>query len=190
MAALAAAKRKDLAAVILQSGLYDLAGTVKDTRSEGLRQIVEAEAGPKSGWKSRSPLLIKALPSAPTLILHGEKDDAVPPSLTIAAAVFPQVPSHPPALPEQGHRLRIVRLGTRCWGSSRSSCRRPLRPGSPRGPSRSRARDPPRFLPPSVDGRATISRFRSIAEAASCLGTLCPPSILQWRGAVVGCCLP
>src|SRR5262249_34078597 len=45
VAALAAAKRKDLAAVILQSGLYDLAGIVKDTRSEGLRQVVEAEAG-------------------------------------------------------------------------------------------------------------------------------------------------
>jgi pimeloyl-ACP methyl ester carboxylesterase len=110
VAALAAAKRKDLAAVILESGLYDLPGTVKDTRSEGLRQIVEAEAGPKSGWKSRSPLLIKALPSAPTLILHGGKDDAVPPSQASAyAALFPaKSRSTLQLFPEEGHRLPIV----------------------------------------------------------------------------------
>ena len=110
VAALAAAKRKDLAAVILQAGLYDLAATVKDTRSEGLRQILTAEAGPKSGWKNRSPLLVKALPTAPTLILHGEKDDAVPSAQASSyAALFPAKARMDLRLfPDQGHLLPML----------------------------------------------------------------------------------
>src|SRR5262249_58592047 len=85
-------------------------GNMKDARSEGLRQVVQAEAGPKSGWKSRSPLLLKALPSAPTLILHGEMDDAVPPQQASAyAALFPaKSRSTLQLFAEQGHRLPIV----------------------------------------------------------------------------------
>ena len=62
------------------------------------------------GWKSRSPLLIKALPSAPTLILHGEKDEAVPPSQASAyAALLPaKSRSALQLFPGQGHRLPIV----------------------------------------------------------------------------------
>lgn len=110
VAALVAAKRRDLAAVVLQSGLYDLSDVVQATESTALRQVIEAEAGPRTGWKSRSPLALKALPSAPTLVLHGQQDRVVPAAEAKAyAALFPAKARMTLRLIEtEGHTLPIV----------------------------------------------------------------------------------
>ena len=109
VAALVAAKRKDLAAVVLQSGLYDLADVARETDSDALRHLLETEAGPPSGWKPRSPLLLKALPAPPTLILHGEDDHVAPTAQAKAyAALFPTKARMSLRLIEGGgHRLPI-----------------------------------------------------------------------------------
>jgi pimeloyl-ACP methyl ester carboxylesterase len=78
VAAIVAAKRKDVGAVVLQSGLYDLADAMRTSQSKEFQRILETEAGPKSGWKNRSPLLAQVRPAAPTLVLHGGDDRVVP----------------------------------------------------------------------------------------------------------------
>lgn len=78
VAALLAAQRNDLRAIVLQSGVYDLAGTDLHTDSDDLRRRIETQAGPRAGWKSRSPLLAGAWPKAHALILHGDQDRVVP----------------------------------------------------------------------------------------------------------------
>jgi dipeptidyl aminopeptidase/acylaminoacyl peptidase len=110
VAALLGARRKDLGAVVLQSGLYDLAEVSRATESDSLRRLLETEAGPKAGWKIRSPLLLKAMPGAPTLILHGEKDRVVPAAQAQAyAALFPAKSRVALRLfPDDGHLLPIV----------------------------------------------------------------------------------
>ncbi len=79
VAALLAAERKDLKAVVLQSGIYDLTAAYRGTTSEEFRRILEAEAGPRgAGWRRRSPLGLSARLSAPVLLLHGEHDPVSP----------------------------------------------------------------------------------------------------------------
>ena len=77
VAALLAAKRGDLRAVVAQSGLYDLEA-VAGAGSEETRRTLESEAGPREGWKRRSPLGSASKITAPILLLHGERDPVVP----------------------------------------------------------------------------------------------------------------
>ena len=91
VAALLAARRKDLDGVVLQSAIYDLEGAEQTTRSQELKRALAQDAGPRSGWKSRSPLALRAVPAAPTLLLHGEADPVIPARQAEAyAALFPR----------------------------------------------------------------------------------------------------
>jgi dipeptidyl aminopeptidase/acylaminoacyl peptidase len=75
-----AERRKDLQAVIAQSGSYDLWATYRETRAEDLRADILAQAGSDSAaWKARSPLLDASKVTCPLLILHGERDERAPP---------------------------------------------------------------------------------------------------------------
>ena len=79
VAAELAARRPDLKAVVLQSGIYDLWAAYRGTLLEGFRETIVAEAGRDSAaWRDRSPLLQASRISAPVLVLHGELDRNVP----------------------------------------------------------------------------------------------------------------
>jgi dipeptidyl aminopeptidase/acylaminoacyl peptidase len=80
VAALVAARHGGVRGLVLQSGIYDLASTFEHTESAELRRILETQAGPRAGWKKRSPLRTREWPQAPALILHGEEDRVVPAS--------------------------------------------------------------------------------------------------------------
>lgn len=74
-----AARRADLDAVILQSGIYDLWATHRGTKLDGFPAAIVAEAGQDSAaWSARSPILSAAKIAAPVLVLHGERDVHVP----------------------------------------------------------------------------------------------------------------
>jgi len=74
-----AARRKDLDAVVLQSGIYDLAAVHRGTQLPGFAETIVAEAGTDSAaWKERSPILRADRIQAAVLVLHGEKDSHVP----------------------------------------------------------------------------------------------------------------
>jgi pimeloyl-ACP methyl ester carboxylesterase len=76
-----AARRGELKAVVLQSGIYDLWATYRGTGLAGFQEMIMAEAGQDSAaWKKRSPLLDAKRIHAPVLVLHGEKDSTVPPA--------------------------------------------------------------------------------------------------------------
>jgi dienelactone hydrolase len=79
VAAELAARRKDLDAVVLQSGIYDLAAVHRGTTLAGFPEAIVAEAGSDSAaWKARSPLLRADQIGAAVLVVHGEKDANVP----------------------------------------------------------------------------------------------------------------
>jgi dipeptidyl aminopeptidase/acylaminoacyl peptidase len=89
-AALLAARRSDVRAIVLQSGVYDLQATYRDAKLPGFRESIVAEAGRDSAaWRERSPLSNAANIHAATLVLHGEKDDRAPtaPAHAFAAAL-------------------------------------------------------------------------------------------------------
>jgi dipeptidyl aminopeptidase/acylaminoacyl peptidase len=74
-----AARRKDLAGVVAQSGSYDLWATYRQTQAADLRESILALAGRDSAaWRVRSPLLEADHAAAPVLILHGDADDRMP----------------------------------------------------------------------------------------------------------------
>jgi pimeloyl-ACP methyl ester carboxylesterase len=80
------------------------------TQSQELRHLLETEGGPAKGWKARSPLLLRALPASPTLILHGEADSVAPVRQAQGyAALFPAKARVALRLfPGEGHLLPIV----------------------------------------------------------------------------------
>jgi dipeptidyl aminopeptidase/acylaminoacyl peptidase len=85
-----AARRTDVRAIVLQSGVYDLQATYRETKLPGYRETIVAEAGRDSAaWRERSPLSIAANIHAATLVFHGEKDDRAPvaPAHAFAAAL-------------------------------------------------------------------------------------------------------
>jgi pimeloyl-ACP methyl ester carboxylesterase len=79
-AALLAERRKDLSAVILQSGLYDLDAVFRESANDSLKRALEMEGGGKSGWRKRSPTLFASTFHAPVLLVHGEQDVYAPAS--------------------------------------------------------------------------------------------------------------
>lgn len=77
-AALLATERRDLTALILQSGIYDLKTAFRDTRDDSLRLQLKSEAGGSGGWGHRSALRLASRIHARVLFLHGEADPYAP----------------------------------------------------------------------------------------------------------------
>lgn len=78
-AALLAQQRDDIAAIVAQSGIYDLWATWRDTKVPGFRETIVREAGRDSAaWRARSPAAGTHPPQAAFLMLHGEKDVNAP----------------------------------------------------------------------------------------------------------------
>ena len=75
-----AVRRGDVAAVVAQSGVYDLWAAWRGGASARLRGMVAAEAGrDSSAWRERSPALQSPGPlEAAVLFLHGEKEPEAP----------------------------------------------------------------------------------------------------------------
>jgi dipeptidyl aminopeptidase/acylaminoacyl peptidase len=79
VAALLAGRRGDIAAVIAQGGLYDLAAIHRETADTALRQRIAAAVGPDSNaWRARSPAAAPDRMQAPILVLHGGRDVVAP----------------------------------------------------------------------------------------------------------------
>jgi dienelactone hydrolase len=77
--ALLASQRRDLSAVVAQSGIYDLWAVYRGTRSSALKQAILDEAGrDSSAWRARSPSTRAGSIHAPLLLLHAEDDETVP----------------------------------------------------------------------------------------------------------------
>ena len=85
-AALLAERRKDLSAVVLQSGLYDLDAVYRESADDSLKRALEKEGGGKNGWRKRSPTLLASSLHAPVLLVHGELDVYAPTSQATAFA--------------------------------------------------------------------------------------------------------
>src|SRR5262245_10336401 len=85
-AALLAERRKDLSAVVLQSGLYDLDAVFRGSASDSLKRALEKEGGGRNGWRKRSPSLYASSLHAPVLMVHGEQDSYAPVSQATAFA--------------------------------------------------------------------------------------------------------
>jgi dipeptidyl aminopeptidase/acylaminoacyl peptidase len=77
-AAMLATSHHDLAAVVLQSGFYDLGAVFRDTRDDSLKRALQKEGGGKGGWRKRSPVLFASGFRAPVLFVHGELDSIAP----------------------------------------------------------------------------------------------------------------
>jgi pimeloyl-ACP methyl ester carboxylesterase len=85
-AALLAGRRTGVAALVLQSGTYDLWAAHRAADAKG-RKAIEAEAGRDSlGWSQRSPLSSDVHIHCPVLLIHGEQDREAPASAAHAYA--------------------------------------------------------------------------------------------------------
>ena len=104
-----AATRRDLNAIVLQSGIYDLWAVYRGTELPGFKEAIVAEAGSdSSAWRERSPLLTVDRIGAATLILHGERDSHVPPGQAHAfydALVARKAPVEAKFYPGSAHGL-------------------------------------------------------------------------------------
>jgi dienelactone hydrolase len=79
VAAELAASRKDVRAVLCQSGIYDLWAVYRETSWPGFKEAIVAEAGPDSAaWKARSPVTQASAIKVPIYVLHGAKDKQIP----------------------------------------------------------------------------------------------------------------
>lgn len=109
VAAQLAARHPELSGVIVQSGIYDLWATWRETTLPGFREAIEAEAGRDSAaWRVRSPVLEARRVRTPLLVLHGGRDTQVPPGqardfAARAQAAGAQVEVH--VLPAHGHAV-------------------------------------------------------------------------------------
>lgn len=107
-AALLAARRPDLAAVILQSGIYDPRTAARDTQDDSLRRVLADEAGGPGGWKRRSALQAASRIRPPVLFLHGEADPFAPSNQAVDLAAKLRVAGREVELsliPGAGHAL-------------------------------------------------------------------------------------
>jgi len=107
-AALLAERRKDLTAVVLQSGLYDLDAVYRGTTVDSLKRALDKEGGGKSGWRKRSPALTASTFQGAALLVHGEQDAFAP--LTQATAFADKLRAagidvRTSTLPEAGHGI-------------------------------------------------------------------------------------
>lgn len=76
---LLAERRPELAAVIAQAGLYDVAAAARSGMDPAIRANLIAEAGDDSlAWRERSPGLAVERLKAPILVMHGENDANAP----------------------------------------------------------------------------------------------------------------
>ena len=74
-----AIQRRDVRAVVAQSGIYDLWAVYRGTQLPGFRDTILAEAGSdSSAWRERSPALRAGGVHAAVLLIHGENDTRVP----------------------------------------------------------------------------------------------------------------
>lgn len=79
VALLTAAQRPDVAAVVAQSGVYDLWSVHRATLGTELGGNLLREAGRDSAaWKARSPLLSAVTAKASVLVVHGDHDEVAP----------------------------------------------------------------------------------------------------------------
>jgi dienelactone hydrolase len=78
-AALLAAKRPAIRALIAQSGVYDPWATHRGAKDPVLREAFEREAGSDSAaWRARSPIVQAQAIRAEVMVVHGEADDQAP----------------------------------------------------------------------------------------------------------------
>ncbi|MBB3268725.1 dipeptidyl aminopeptidase/acylaminoacyl peptidase [Azospirillum sp. OGB3] len=78
-AAMVATMEPDLCAVALLCGAYDFRDAYRKTQP-GIVPYIEREAGTsEEAHRARSPLLFADLIKAPTIIVHGDRDDVCPP---------------------------------------------------------------------------------------------------------------
>jgi len=73
-AAILAAQRKDIHALVLQSGVFDPATAYKTTKSDSMRYVLNHEAKSHGGWNARSALRVAKSIQAPVLFIHGDAD--------------------------------------------------------------------------------------------------------------------
>src|SRR5438552_9551449 len=73
-AALLATQRRDLTAIVLQSGIYDPASAYRATRSDSIRRALDTQAKSDGGWSRRSALRAADRWRAPVLFIHGDRD--------------------------------------------------------------------------------------------------------------------
>jgi dipeptidyl aminopeptidase/acylaminoacyl peptidase len=107
-AALLAERRKDVTAVVLQSGLYDLDAVYRGTADDSLKRALDKEGGGKSGWRKRSPTLTASTFHGAALLVHGERDRVAPLSQATAFADKLQaagVDVRTRTLPQAGHGI-------------------------------------------------------------------------------------
>jgi pimeloyl-ACP methyl ester carboxylesterase len=76
-AALLAAQRKDITALVLQSGVFDPASAYRATRSDSLRHALDHEGKSNGGWNARSALRVANRIQTPVLFVHGDRDSEV-----------------------------------------------------------------------------------------------------------------
>lgn len=79
VAALAATQEPNLfRAAVFQAGAYDMRKNYETTKVEGIREIIEKEAGlSDKAFRIRSPIYQIEKLACPVLILHGEQDDRI-----------------------------------------------------------------------------------------------------------------
>jgi pimeloyl-ACP methyl ester carboxylesterase len=73
-AALLAAQRRDLAAAVLQSGVFDPARAYRATHSDSLRRALDHEGKTEGGWSRRSAFRVADRLTMPVLFIHGDQD--------------------------------------------------------------------------------------------------------------------
>jgi pimeloyl-ACP methyl ester carboxylesterase len=74
VAALLAAERPKLAALVLQSGLFEPATAYRATQSDSLRRALDREGKSEGGWSRRSALRVARRIRMPVLFIHGDHD--------------------------------------------------------------------------------------------------------------------
>lgn len=78
LAARLAARRSDVAAVVLQGGVYDLWAAARARGRNGPAEVARAAGRDSTAWRDRSALLSATRIAAPVLMLHTTRDAAAP----------------------------------------------------------------------------------------------------------------
>jgi len=73
-AAMLAAQRRDLVALVLQSGVFDPSSAYRASKSDSLRYALNKEGKTNGGWNARSSLRVASRIKVPVLFIHGERD--------------------------------------------------------------------------------------------------------------------
>jgi pimeloyl-ACP methyl ester carboxylesterase len=73
-AAMLASQRRDLTALVLQSGVFDPASAYRTSKSDSMRHALDKEGKTSGGWNARSSLRVANRIKVPVLFVHGERD--------------------------------------------------------------------------------------------------------------------